>query len=229
MGILQRFSTIMASNINAMLDRAEDPSKMVDQLLRDLRKELGEVKSETAAIMAEESRASRTLLECEEAITKYTGFAEKALLLGNEADARRFLEEKALRNGQLPTLQENYNVAKDNALRMRQMYEKLSTQINELEQKRVNIKAMAATAKAQSRVNKMTSNFDGASIDRFKEMEQKAQRMLDTANAQAQLDTGSGTIDLRDLEKKYGSNNASAVDDELTALKAKLSNPDPTE
>ena len=44
MGILQRFSDIMRSNINALLDKCEDPAKMVDQMLLDLRKDLAEVK-----------------------------------------------------------------------------------------------------------------------------------------------------------------------------------------
>ena len=51
MGILQRFKDIMASNINALLDKAEDPEKMIDQTLRNLTKDLAEVKKETAAVM----------------------------------------------------------------------------------------------------------------------------------------------------------------------------------
>ena len=54
MGILQRFKDIMASNINALLDKAEDPEKMIDQTLRNLTKDLAEVKKETAAVMADE-------------------------------------------------------------------------------------------------------------------------------------------------------------------------------
>ena len=54
--ILDRFSTIIKSNINALLDKAEDPAKMIDQYLLDLRENLAEVKRETAGVMAEESR-----------------------------------------------------------------------------------------------------------------------------------------------------------------------------
>ena len=59
MGILQRFTDIMSANVNALLDKAEDPAKMVDQYLRDLESDLGKVKAETAAVMAEEKRAER--------------------------------------------------------------------------------------------------------------------------------------------------------------------------
>ena len=56
MGILKRFKDIMSSNINALLDKAEDPEKMIDQYLRDLQEDLRKVKSETATVIAEEQR-----------------------------------------------------------------------------------------------------------------------------------------------------------------------------
>ena len=59
MGILSRFKNIMAANINALLDRAEDPAKMIDQTLRNLTVDLAEVKKETAGVMAEETRTRR--------------------------------------------------------------------------------------------------------------------------------------------------------------------------
>ncbi|MBP3700341.1 MAG: PspA/IM30 family protein, partial [Lachnospiraceae bacterium] len=46
MGVIQRFADIMAANINALLDKAEDPAKMIDQYLRNLQKDLEEVKEE---------------------------------------------------------------------------------------------------------------------------------------------------------------------------------------
>ena len=59
MGILQRFKDIMSANVNAVLDKAEDPAKMVDQYMRDLESDLGKVKAETASVMAEEKRTKR--------------------------------------------------------------------------------------------------------------------------------------------------------------------------
>lgn len=56
MGILTRFKDIMSANINALLDKAEDPEKMIDQCLRNLNSDLGKVKAETATVMAEEQR-----------------------------------------------------------------------------------------------------------------------------------------------------------------------------
>ena len=59
MSILSRFSEIMSANVNALLDRMEDPGRMVDELLRRMRKELAQVKSETAGVMAQETAALR--------------------------------------------------------------------------------------------------------------------------------------------------------------------------
>ncbi len=49
----------MSANINAMLDKAENPEKMIDQYMRNLENDLGKVKAETASVMAEEARAKR--------------------------------------------------------------------------------------------------------------------------------------------------------------------------
>ena len=78
MGILTRFTDIMKSNINALLDKCEDPAKMIDQTLRDLREDLAEVKKETANIIADAKSADRQVKECEEEITKYTAAAQNA-------------------------------------------------------------------------------------------------------------------------------------------------------
>jgi len=95
MSILRRFKDIMASNINALLDKAEDPEKMIDQYMRNLTRDLGSVKAETASIMAEEQRVKRQLDECTSEIDKMQNYAVKALEAGNDDDARKFLEKKA--------------------------------------------------------------------------------------------------------------------------------------
>lgn len=77
MGIIARFKDIMAANINALLDKAEDPEKMIDQTMRNLTKDLAEVKQETAAVMADEQRCKRELDECNNEIAKMQTYAEK--------------------------------------------------------------------------------------------------------------------------------------------------------
>ncbi|HWT73384.1 MAG TPA: PspA/IM30 family protein [Mobilitalea sp.] len=222
MGILTRFKDIMTSNINALLDKAEDPEKMIDQCLRNLNSDLGKVKSETAAIMAEEQRAKRALDECNTDIAKMQSYAVKALETNNDEDARKFLEQKATLSSRQPGLQEAYDLAHTNATHMREMHDKLVEDINELEARKDMIKGKLAVAKTQERINKMESSVTSAndSIASFKKYEDMADKALDKANAMAELNNSSKEQTIEDLTKKY--TEQSNVDDELAALKASL-------
>ncbi|NLK74314.1 MAG: PspA/IM30 family protein [Clostridiales bacterium] len=221
MGILTRFKDIMASNINALLDKAEDPEKMIDQCLRNLNSDLGKVKAETASIMAEEQRSKRALEECNEEIEKMQSYAIKALEANNENDARKFLERKATLVSKQEGLQEAYDLAQKNAANMRQMHDKLVGDINELEARKDMIKAKLAVAKTQERINKIGSSVASAnnSVASFQKYEDIADKALDKANAMAQLNKSSND-GIDDLMNKYDV--ATSVEDELAALKASL-------
>ncbi|MGV2787192.1 PspA/IM30 family protein, partial [Clostridium perfringens] len=62
-GILSRFKDVMKVNVNALLDRTEDPEKTVDTYMRSLNTDLGQVKAETASVLSDERRAKRALDE----------------------------------------------------------------------------------------------------------------------------------------------------------------------
>lgn len=225
MGILTRFKDIMSANINALLDKCEDPEKMIDQYMRNLESDLGKVKAETASVMAEETRAKRELDECTEQVNKMQSYAEKALTAGNEADARKFLEKKQQLVSTQTALQQSYEAAVANAAKMRQMHDKLVKDIESLESRKAAIKAKVATAKAQERLNSIGSSVTGAnnSMAAFSKMEAKANKMLDEANAMAELNQSQEDSDIDNLAAKYDSApQDAAVDDELAALKAKM-------
>lgn len=221
MGILQRFSDIMRSNINALLDRAEDPAKMVDQYLLDLRKDLAEVKADTAEVIANEKAAQRAVQECEENIAKYANAARNAVKAGQDEDAKVLLAKKQQFESRLAGLKQNQEAATANADKMRQLYQKLTNDISDLEARRNTIHAKAATANAQKKVNQVVGGSDRANdaMDAFARMERKADKMLDSAEATASLN--SEAVRAEDLADKYASVNSS-VDDELAALKAEL-------
>lgn len=225
MGILTRFKDIMSANINALLDKCEDPEKMIDQYMRNLESDLGKVKAETASVMAEETRCKRELDACTADINKYQTYAQKALQAGNEADARTFLEKKQQLASKQAALQQTYNIAADNAAKMRQMHDKLCKDIQSLEARRDAVKAKVAAAKAQERINKVGSSVNsvGTSMDAFNKMEAKADKMLDQANAMAELNQTQLEADVDSLAAKYDAEPVnSAVDDELAALKAQM-------
>jgi len=224
MGIMSRFKDIMSSNINALLDKAEDPEKMIDQYLRDLNSDLGKVKSETATVMAEEQRAKRQLDDCTREISDLQNYAEKAVKAGNDDDARTFLQRKAAMTQKQTDLQTAYNTAVSNSERMREMHDKLEKDIKELEARRETIRGKLAVAKAQERINQMTSSVgdSNASISAFERMEDKANMAVDKANAMAELNKNKDADNIRDLEAKYQDDHKASVEDELAALKEKL-------
>jgi len=223
MAALARFKDIMAANINALLDRVEDPAKMVDQYLVNMAKDLAEVKRETAAVMAEEARCKRLLDENAAEAAKFMGLAERALMAQNEDDARVFLNKKQELDAAGAGLNTAYEIARGNAEKMRQMHDKLVKDINELTARKNMIKAKASVAKTQDRVNKFSMPNAGRSgAAAFDRMEAKVNHKLDAANAMAELNRA--PIDeAKALEEKYKSGAANAgVDSELAALKAKL-------
>lgn len=225
MGIISRFKDIMSANINALLDKAEDPEKMIDQYLRNLESDLGKVKAETAAVMAEETRCKRELNECTAQIDKYQQYAQKAVAAGNDEDARQFLAKKAQLVQQQTSMQQSYDIAAANATKMRQMHDKLSKDIAELNSRKDSIKAKLAVAKTQERINKIGSSVAGVqgNMSAFDRMEAKADNILDKANAMAELNASSEENNIENLESKYDTVAASPeVDDELAALKAQM-------
>lgn len=224
MGIVSRFKDIMSANINALLDKAEDPEKMIDQYLRNLESDLGKVKAETASVMADEQRCRRELDECNADIEKYQQYAEKAVLAGNDGDAKQFLAKKSQLTQKQAGLQQAYELAAANATKMRQMHDKLVGDINELNSRKDSIKAKIAVAKTQEKLNKIGSSYAGAqnSMSAFDKMEAKANKMLDEANAMAELNTSSDEADVENLASKYDTTESPALDDELAALKAQL-------
>lgn len=225
MGIMERFKDIMSANINALLDKAEDPEKMIDQNLRNMESDLGKVKAETATVIAEESRAKRALDECNANITKMQAYAEKAITAGNDNDARQFLAQKKIYSDQLVSLQSTYQTASENAAKMRTMHDKLVNDINELNARRDSIKAKMAAAKTQQRINKIGSSTLGITNDMsaFEKMEAKANKLLDEANAMSELNQTASEASIESLTSKYDSpQQDSSIDDELAALKAQM-------
>ena len=223
MGILDRFSTIVKSNINALLDKAEDPGKMIDQYLLEMTESLADVKKETAGVMAEESR-TRAKVEANQAeVDKYAALAKKALQAGNEADARVFIAKKQQLETSGQGLLEAYEAARENAQKMRQMHDKLVENIEELKRRREAIKAKVAVARTQGKLNEIGAASDKAedAMSAFQRMEEKADRMLQRETAMAELNAAPKD-EAAALEEKYSGAGATAVDDELAKMKAEL-------
>ncbi|MGZ0039206.1 PspA/IM30 family protein [Paenibacillus ottowii] len=214
MGILSRFKDIMKVNINALMDKAGDPEKTMDDYMQNLNSDLGKVKAETALVLADEKRAKRALDECRDEIKKLQRYASKSVEAGNEEDARKFLERKVLQAEKLASLQTSYELASANAVHMKQMQEKLVSDIGQLELRHAELKGKLAVAKAQQTLNSMG---DHDSV--FGALEQKVNRAYDEAMAIAELRTGTKD-DLDTLFAQY--EKSTDAEDELAAIKEKI-------
>ena len=224
MGILDRFTTIVKANVNELLDRAEDPAKMVDQYLVDLTESLADIKRETAGVMAEEARTRRAADANAEEVARMEDLARRALAAGNEDDARVFLAKKQKLEAAGAELAKAADAAQANADKMRAMHDKLVSDIEDLKARREAIKAKMAVAKTQEKVAGYTSGSDRAesAIEAFDRMEEKTDRMLDTASALGEL-SAEPVDDAEALAEKYaGTASDAAVDDELARLKAEM-------
>lgn len=222
--ILSRFSDIISSNINAILDNMEDPEKMIDEYLRQMLDDLAEVKDNTAAVMAEETKSKRQIDENEAEVLKYTEFAKRALESGNDDDARVFLTKKQELEDLGTSLANAYALAHENASKMRQMHDKLASDIETLRQRRNVIKVQASIADTQEKLNKVkdTTGSSSDAASNFKRMEEKVSQRLDQAKAMEELNQ-EPVDSAKALEEKYAQSQASAsVESELEVLKLSM-------
>ena len=225
MGIISRFKEIMAANFNALLDKAEDPEKMIDQYLRNLEEDLSKVKSETASVMADEKNAKRRLDACQAEINKMSEYARRAVTTGNDEEAKQFLKKKADLTDQLAVLEKDYQLAVECTAKMRQMHDKLEADIASLRTRRETLKAKLKVAETQQKLNSIGSGLASAgnNLAAFERMEEKVNHMLDAADAMEQLNAKPDAAGVEELTRKYDADSKSAaVDDELAALKAEM-------
>ena len=221
METLKRIPKILEANLNDLLDKAEDPEKMIDQLLRDYREDLAEVKANTAEVKAIASEAKRDLDNLKAEIAQKATAAQNALKAGNEEDCKKIIAMKQEAEARLPQLQQNYDIAAKNDAQMTKAYNELVSRIKTLEAKKDTVKSTIKIAKAQEKQNDMVAHATSiAANDTFDKYEKEAQRRLDAAQAEANLNA-SVTAD-EDLVDKYATASSASVDDEFAKMKAEL-------
>lgn len=229
MGALSRFKDIMSANINAMLEKAESKNadKILENYIRQAKEDLDDVKSETAAIIAEETAAKRKLDDIDNEMEKLSKYAEQAIIAGNDNDARKFLEGKAKAAEKKEDALKNYELAQQNSKRMKDLTKKLMEDIEEADAKLGELKSKLAVAKQTEKLNALNEKFSssGSGLSNYDSLADAVQRRIDAADAKAALNKElDADSDLDDLMSKYDSaeSSSSSIDDELAALKAKL-------
>lgn len=226
MGILARFGDIMRANINDLLTGAENKNaeKLLNQYLRDAREDYAQVRNETASVMAEETAAKRRLDELNDQMARYERYAQAAVQAGNDADALKFLEAKGQLQPKKTDAEAAYAQAQANSERMRQMTQKLLTDIQEAESKIGELKAKLRIAESKEKMQQLTEKIGGNALGNFDSLAGSIQKRIDAADAKETLDAElAGDRELDDLEKKYANTDGGpSAQSELEVLKARM-------
>jgi phage shock protein A len=217
MGIFSRLADIINANLNAVLDRAEDPEKMIRQMIHEMEDTLVEVRANAARMIADRKGLERRRGSLDAAQVEWQRKAELALSKEREDLARAALTEKARLAQDLKDLDEEL-VHLDAALvKYEEDIAKLEAKLREAKAKQKAILARQATATSRLRVRRQVHDrrIDDAFV-RFEQME----RRLDAAESEVEaFDLGRGKTladEINDLAA------GSVVEEELEQLKAKL-------
>jgi phage shock protein A len=215
---------VIKANINDLIDKAEDPEKMLEQLILDMQEQYTAAKAQVAQAIADEKKLER---EYEEQLKLQNEWAEKAELAVSQQNDD--LAIKALkRKKEHEKLAEEYKIHLDD---QKQVTEKLKNSLKELNDKIEEAKrkkelliARSKRAKAQETVNKTFSELnDTSAFDSFARMESKIEAMEDKVKAQEELnnEVSENTLD-KEFEQLEKARQDLDVMDELAALKAKM-------
>ncbi|WP_163538118.1 PspA/IM30 family protein [Gracilibacillus sp. YIM 98692] len=214
----KRVKTVVSSELNTLLDKAEDPVKMLDQFMRDMESDIREVESAVAKQIANEKMLKRKYDDAQALVDKRQNQAEKAIEAGNEDLARRALEDKKDQQAQADSMKEAWERAKTDADQLREKLDEMKKEYQEMQLKKDSLKARAESAKTRTKMNRtMSSIGNDESKKGFERMEEKVMQFEAEADTSEDLSAASKSIDdeFEELEKDD-------VDDELAALKKKM-------
>ncbi|WP_456272960.1 PspA/IM30 family protein [Bacillus sp. AK031] len=217
--LFKRMKTVVGSELNAMLDKAEDPVKMLDQFMREMEADIRDAEAAVAKQIANEKILQRKYEDAEKMADKRQQQAVKALEAGNEDLARRALEDKKIHSSQADTLRESYDRAKQDASSLRSKLDEMKDEYNQMKLKKDSLKARAESAKTRTKMNRAMSSIGGdESRKGFDRMEEKVLQFEAEAETSEDMRSSSRSLDdeLDALDKGNG------VDDELAALKKQL-------
>jgi phage shock protein A len=217
MGVFSRISDIVNSNINAILDRAQDPEKIIRLIIQEMEDTLVEVRSSAVKTIAEQKDLDRKIAAVGKDVAEWQGKAELALVKGREDLAKGALQIKA-------RLQQELSDLDRRRLQIEAGLAKQSEDVTALQQKLADAKAREAVMVARhktatNRLKLRGSMYDERVGDAFARFDQ-VERALDELE---------GKVDIYDLAKPKGVAEELAalqsehqVENELAALKAKL-------
>ena len=219
MGIFTRFSDIVNSNINAILDKAEDPEKIVRLMIQEMEDTLVEVRSAAARSIADKKDLNRRLEALDREVHDWDGKAELAMRKGREDLAKAALIEKSRVNAAAVALKEDYLAVEDGLGKLNQDIARLESK---LEDAKARQKALLARHKtASSRLAARKKIYDYKIDDAMIRFEQYTRRIDDVEGRVEAYDLGLP----KDLNHEFAGLEAEeTVKKELDELKQRVAN-----
>jgi phage shock protein A len=221
MGIFSRISTLLKANINDVISKAEDPEKILNQLILDMKDQLVEAKKQVAVAIADEKRLKK---QYDKELKKAREWEKKAMMAvraGRDDLATEALSRKTEHDELASEYKAHWEAQKAAADKLRNSLRGLNSKIEEAKRKKNLLIARQKRAEATGTIQKtMSSINDTSAFDTMNRMEEKISKMEAENEAFAELegDFSGDTLESKfdDLEQDHGSNEA------LAALKAKM-------
>ncbi|SFB25030.1 phage shock protein A (PspA) family protein [Lentibacillus halodurans] len=216
----KRVSTVVSSELNAMLDKAEDPVKMLDQFMRDMESDIQEVESAVAKQIANEKMLKRKADDAQAKVEKRHKQAEQAIEAGNDDLAKRALENKVEQEKQAELLQESWEQANKDSNVLRDKLDEMKKEYQQMKLKKDSLQARAESAKTRTKMNRtMSAIGSDESKKGFERMEEKVLQYEAEADTSEDL-----THEGRSLDEEFDklNNDHGEIDDELAELKKKI-------
>lgn len=215
----KRMNTVVSSELNAMLDKAEDPVKMLDQFMREMESDIREVETAVARQIANEKMLKRKYDDAKALADRRQSQAEQAIESGNDDLAKRALKDKKDQTETADQLFESWERTKKDSDTLRDKLDEMKKEYQQMKLKKDSLKARADSAKTRTKMNRTMSNIGtDESLKGFERMEEKVMQYEAEAETSEDL-----SFESRSLDDEFDAlNKKDDVDDELAALKRKM-------
>ena len=218
MGIFSRTRDIIAANVTDLLDRAEDPAKMIRMIIMEMEETLIEVRASAARTIADQKEMRRHITKLDKLQESWTEKAELALSKGREDLAKAALVEKRKASDMADRLKEEIGVLDESLQASETDITKLQTKLREARARQSSIVARLESAQNRARLREITN---GSKVDEAFSRFETLERRVDFAEGRADA-AGMGAAP-KSLEEEIAElRSAEKIDAELEALKARM-------
>lgn len=221
MGIFQRLATVIKAQINALIGRAENPEKVLDQLLIDMRGQLARTKQEVAATIADEKKLQAQVEKEKKSAEEWERRAMLAVQENRDDLAKQALVRHNEHLQQAQQLHETWMRHKADVEALKSSLRELSDKIDEAKRKKNLLIARQKRAEAQTRIQEtMSSMSDQSAFESFRRMEERIDDMERQALAAVEL---AGELEGGSLERQFAQlEYHGSADQQLLELKQKM-------